>query len=110
MKHQFLKGFILVVAAVATLDVAAQTRIRFTRGNTSASVSASIGGRAGRTYVLSATSGQALSANVSSQNGCVVFAGGSTGTSYVTNQGNNYLYLNSRCRNATKFTLTVSID
>lgn len=111
MKKILIKMVILVlVLTTASFDISAQTRIRFARGRTSASVSGTVGGRGSRTYVLTARYGQSLSANVSSRNGCVTFSNGATSTSFTTDSGNNYIYLNNDCRNQTSFTLTVSIN
>jgi hypothetical protein len=109
--HKRLTRGIVVLMAVTILGIAsfAQTRIRFARGRTSASVSSSIGGNSQRKYFLAARGGQTLSANVSSRNGCVVLGNQETSTSYVTDSGDNYIDLFNRCRTATSFTLTVSI-
>jgi hypothetical protein len=111
MRKSFLKVVALIlVLTSSSFDLLAQTRIRFTRGRTSTSVSGKIGGGGGRSYVLAARYGQYLSANVSSRNGCVTFGNGATSTSYITRSGNNYLYLNNGCRGLTSYTLTVSIN
>ena len=100
---------VLMAATILGIDNFAQTRIRFARGRTSASVSSSIGGNSQRKYVLAAREGQTLSANVSSRNGCVVLGNQETSTSYGTDSGDNWIDLFNRCRSATSFTLTVSI-
>jgi hypothetical protein len=109
--HRLLTRGIVVLMAVTILGIAsfAQTRIRFVRGRTSASVSSSIGGNSQRKYFLAARGGQTLSANVSSRNGCVVLGNQQTSTSYLTDSGDNYIDLFNRCRTATSFTLTVSV-
>ena len=109
--HKLLTRVIVVLMALTILgiDNFAQTRIRFARGRTSASVSSSIGGNSQRKYFLAAREGQTLSANVSSRNGCVVLGNQQTSTSYVTDSGDNYIDLFNRCRTPTSFTLTVSI-
>ena len=99
----------LMVLTIVAIGSFAQTRIRFARGRTSASVSSSIGGNSQRKYYLEARAGQTLSSNVSSRNGCVVLGNQQTSTSYVTESGDNYIDLFNRCRTATSFTLTVSI-
>lgn len=111
MKKFFIKIF--TAAMLLTLsngELFAQTRIRFARGRTSATVSGTISGSGSRTYVLGARYGQYLSANVSSRNDCIVFSSGATNTSYVTGAGNNYLYLRNRCSGQVGFSLTVSIN
>lgn len=111
MKKLNVKAIVLMlILVVSRSDLFAQTRIRFARGRTSASVSGSIIGNGSRTYVLGASYGQYLSANVSSRNGCVTFGEGTTSNSYTTTRGNNYLYLVNECGRATSFTLTVSIS
>lgn len=90
-------------------QAAAQTRIRFARGRTSATVSSTVAGNAQRKYVLGARAGQTLSANISSRNGCVVLGNQQTSTSYSTDQGDNIIDVFNNCKTATSFTLTVSI-
>ncbi len=99
----------MLILITGSSDLFAQTRIRFARGRTSATVSGRVNGQMDRSYVLGAKYGQWLTASVSSRNGCVEFTNGSTGISYETRSGNNYLYIVNRCRNTTNFTITVSI-
>ena len=101
---------LILMLVIAGSDLLAQTRIRFARGRTSATVSGTIGGGGSRSFVLSAKYGQVLSANVSSRNGCVKFSNNVTSITYVTEPGNNYLYLNNSCGRDTSFALTVSIN
>ncbi len=108
----------LVIAAIVSgffafafcTEADAQTRIRFAKGRTSATVSASLTGGATKTYVLGARYGQVLSGNVSSGSGCVVFSGGATSTSFITRSGDNYISVTNKCRRLTRFTMTVSIN
>ena len=93
-----------------TAVVSAQTRIRFARGRTSATVNGSINGGAKRTFALGARSGQTFSGNVSSRNGCVKFTEGSTNNSYTTHAGDNVVSITNYCGRATSFVLTVSIN
>jgi hypothetical protein len=111
MKKITVKAFILMmILTVSSVDLMAQTRIRFPRGRTSTSVSGQIAGGVGRSFVLGARYGQYLSANVSSRNDCIVFSNGATSTSYITRSGNNFLYLRNNCGRPAGFTLTVSIN
>lgn len=111
MKKITVKILILFTLLLGTnADLLAQTRIRFARGRTSASISSQIGAQIDRSFVLGARYGQYLSANVSSRNGCVKFTNRSTEISYVTQAGDNYLYIINTCRNVTSFTITVSIN
>lgn len=98
-----------VIAAFAA-EAYAQTRIRFARGRTSTTVSGQISGYGSRSFVLGARYGQLLSANVSSRNGCVTFGNRATSTSFVTRNGNNFLYLRNGCRGGSRFSVTVSIN
>jgi hypothetical protein len=111
MKRTLVKGAIaLVLAAVFSSDTLAQTRIRFARGRTSATVSGTLSAGATKTYVLGARYGQVLSGNVSSGNGCVIFSDGATSMSRITESGDNYVSVTNNCRRLTRFTMTVSIN
>jgi hypothetical protein len=101
---------VCMILLAASFDAAAQTRIRFGKGRTSATVAGTAASYAGRTYVLGALYGQYLSANVSSRGDCLKLNNGATSTSYVTRDGNNYLYLSNRCARSVSFPLTVSIN
>ena len=109
MKKILAIGVFLMFLVVCS-EVSAQSRIRFARGRTSASVSGGLSGGGTRTFVLGARYGQYLSANVSSANGCVKFTGGSTSSSFTTNAGDNYISVTNYCSRYTSFVLTVSIN
>jgi hypothetical protein len=106
------------MVVLTTADLAAQQRIRFRRGSTSATVSGRIGvnrGVAGanyRSYVLRAGPGQTISATLSSGNGKVAFAENDQ-TSYTiqTDSTRDYeLHIYNGGASNTAFTLTVSIE
>lgn len=82
-------------------------RINFRPGSVQETISGVVATK--RNYVLRATSGQYLSASVNSGNGCVVFSGGSTSTSYTTTKGDNRLSLVNTCSGQASFKLTVYI-
>lgn len=82
-------------------------RIKFRRGSVEETVSGNIGSE--RSFVLYTLSGQYLSASVNSGNGCVVFANGSTSTTYTTSKGDSYLRLKNNCGGGASFSLTVYI-
>jgi len=105
-----LSAVLFVLLAGPFAELAAQTRIRFARGRTSATVSSQIGGRAERAYVLGARRGQVFSGNISSRNGCVKFTDGATSSSFITIAGDNYVSITNYCSRATSFTMTVSIN
>ena len=119
MRKSFSSLLVLAMAVLlATAEATAQSRIRFRRGSTSASVSGRIGvnrGVAGanyRTFVLRAGAGQTISATLSSGNGRVFFVENDQ-TSYTTETDSPRDYVlriyNGGARNTT-FTLTVSIQ
>ena len=108
---------ILVLAMIGvmfTTDSMAQTRIRFSRGRSSASVSGTIRpGSSVRSYVLRATAGQTLTATLSSGNGkCDFTQGEYEDTQYsqvIEEDGDVTFSIDNHGNRATNFTLTVSI-
>ena len=100
-------GMILLLTGV---DAFADTRIRFARGRTSATMTGKIadGGRV--CYVAGAKRGQTLTATVSSRSGKVqIFESGETSYSqYVDYSGDQSICVDNLAR-ATTYTLTVSI-
>jgi hypothetical protein len=111
MKKLRIKAlFLLLLLAAGNAELFAQTRIRFAKGRTSATVTGKLTGNGERRYILGARYGQYLSANVSSRNDCIVFGSGATSHSYITEDGDNYLYLVNTCGRLANFTLTVSIN
>ena len=107
----------LVVALIAMMsysDALAQTRIRFARGRTSATVSGTIRpGNSVRSYVLRAQAGQTLTATLSSGNGKCDFTQGeyedTTYSQYIEEDGDVVFSIDNHGTRATNFTLTVSI-
>lgn len=99
-----------LVSLVFVSDGLAQTRIRFAKGRTSATVSGYIYAGGEKNYVLGARRGQDLTANVSSSNGCVKFTEGSTSVGFTTDSGDNIISLTNYCSRKTTFTMTVSIN
>jgi hypothetical protein len=112
MKKIGLRAIIVILTFnVLSFEIFGQiTRIRFARGRTSTTVSSTLRGMGERSYVLAARSGQTLSANVSSRNGCIMFGNTRTSLNYVTDRGDNYFNLMNQCRSASTFTLTISIQ
>ncbi len=107
---KLLLTVVIVLISGGFFDVISQTRIRFARGRTSASVSGTLGGGASRSYVLGARRGQVFSGNISSKNGCVKFTEGATSSSFITEPGDNYVRITNYCRTQTSFIMTVSIN
>ena len=99
----------VVLTAIFVSDASSQTRIRFARGRTSASVAGYLAGNEIRAFVLAARNGQQLTANVSSGNGCVKFVGEGTSQDFTTSGGDNGLRIINDCGRRTNFTLTVSV-
>jgi len=111
MKKLWLSAAIAaLITTIFITDGLAQTRIRFARGRTSATLSGSVGGGGVRRYILAARAGQQLSGNVSSRNGCVKFTEGSTSLSFITESGDNWISVTNYCSRPTSFTMTVSIN
>jgi hypothetical protein len=107
-----------LMVILTTADLAAQQRIRFRRGSSSATVSGRIGvnrGVAGanyRSYVLRAGPGQTISATLSSGNGKVAFAENDQTSYTITTDSTRDYVLNiyNGGANSTTYTLTVSIQ
>jgi hypothetical protein len=103
-----------MMSVMLTTDSLAQTRIRFARGRSSASVSGTVRpGTRVRTYVLRAMAGQTLTATISSGNGkCDFTQGEYEDTQYsqlIEETGDVVFSIDNHGSRATTFTLTVSI-
>jgi hypothetical protein len=102
---------------LTTAYTAAQTRVRFKRGSSSATMSGQIGvnrGVAGanyRSYVVHTNAGQTISATVSSRNGKVAFAeNDQTAYTIETDSARDYeLHIYNGGESETSYTLTISI-
>ena len=105
---------LMMIGVMFTTDSLAQTRIRFARGRSSASVSGTMAAGGARTYVLGARSGQNLSATLSCGNGKCDFAEGELhDTQYsqtVESNGDVWITIHNHGSRATNFTMTVSIQ
>ncbi len=102
-----------MIVLMASVDLMAQTRVRFARGRNSATLSGTIGSGAVRTYVLRASAGQSVTAALSSGNGKVDFTDRDVhDTQYSeTTQENGDVYIRiDNHGKPTKFTLTISIQ
>jgi hypothetical protein len=113
---KILAAFLVVM--FLTTDSLAQTRIRFSRGNTSATLSGVLAAGASRGYVIRLSSGQTFTVNVSSGNeeisikvrdvhGSFNEEYGSFETETDAN-GDHYITLKNNGRRSTRFTMTVS--
>ena len=85
------------------------TRLKFARGGTSGSLSGDVNPGGSRSVVLACSSGQSLSASVSSPGGCVTIRGGGSSYRTTTSSGDNYVTVSNSCSNVARFSLTVSV-
>ena len=113
MKALLGKTFAVLLVVVMTYTAGyPQTRVRFARGRTSASLKGKLGARGSAQYVLGARDGQTIFATVSSTNGKVTITGsngrGSTDYEVLATDGDNYIGIYNS-GGATNFTLTISI-
>ncbi len=111
----FATALILMLLATQ-FSAIAQTRIRFVKGRTSATVSGGLARNASKCFVLGTRQGQSFEGRLRSRNGKVQFpwhsgAGsykGGTSYSDVANGGDKELCIENT-GNATTFSLTISI-
>jgi hypothetical protein len=115
IKTFIIKSF-AVLMMIGMTDSAAfsQTRIRFARGRTSATVSGTLSGDASRSYILGASRGQTMTVRVSSGSGRVwVDIGGNDvgrGTSVELRSTDTYIItVHNELGSATKYSLYVGI-
>ncbi|MBK7704402.1 MAG: hypothetical protein IPJ30_01175 [Acidobacteria bacterium] len=108
---------LLIVAIIGMMTVTdsfAQTRIRFARGRSSATVTGSLAAGATRGFVLRASAGQTLTATLSCGNGKCDFTQGelhdTSYSNYVEENGDVYISIDNHGNRATRFTMTVSIQ
>lgn len=101
---------VLTIAAFLNVSALADTRIRFAKGRTSATVTGRVatGGRV--CYFAGARAGQRFTATVSSRSGKVaIFESGETSYSYEVEQGGDQSVCVDNIAGATTYSLTVSI-
>ena len=105
---------LMMMCVMLTTDSFAQTRIRFARGRSSATLSGALAAGATRSYVLGARSGQTLTAVLSCGNGKCDFTQGELHdtqySQYVDRNGDMYISIDNHGNRATNFTMTVSIQ
>lgn len=101
---------VLAIVAFSNVFALADTRIRFARGRTSATVSGKVS-RGGRVcYVAGARAGQQFNATVRSRSGKVmIFESGETSYSYEVEQSGDQSVCIDNLAGATTYSLTVSI-
>jgi len=115
VKGVLIKSF-AVLMIIGTMDSAvfSQTRIRFARGRTSATVGGTLSGLASRSYVLGARRGQTMTVRVSSGSGRVwVDIGGNDigrGTTITLRSTDDYIItVHNELGSSTRYSLYVSI-
>ena len=106
---------LMMVCVMLTTDTLAQTRIRFARGRSSASVSGTMAAGGSREYVLGARRGQTLTATLSCTNSSKCdFAQGELHdtqySQYVDSNGDVYITIHTHGARATRYTMTISIQ
>lgn len=101
---------LVAIAAFANVAAFANTRIRFAKGRTSATVIGRVSNGGRVCYFAGAKAGQQLTATVSSRSGkVVIFESGETSYSYqVETRGDQSVCVDSLA-GATTYSLTVSI-
>lgn len=101
---------VLAIVAFSNVFALADTRIRFAKGRTSATVSGKVA-RGGRVcYFAEARVGQQFNATVSSRSGQVmIFESGETSYSYEVERSGDQSVCVDNLAGATTYTLTVSI-
>jgi len=103
-----------MIGVMSSTDLMAQTRIRFARGRSSATVRGTLAAGATRGYVLRASAGQVLTGVLSSANGkCDFTQGALHDTQYsqtVDDDGDVYISIDNHGSRATTYTLTISIQ
>ena len=109
-KTAFTAILLTAIVSFFAVSASADTRIRFARGRTSATVSGSVGTGGRVCYVLGARAGQQMNATVSSRSGRVrIFESGETSyTLDVEYSGDQSICVDNLSRGTT-YTLTVSI-
>lgn len=114
LKKLFVQFVLLTTISLMTsVELFAQTRIRFARGRSSTTVSGTIPAKSNRYFVVGARSGQYAVVALNTTR-LQVFASGtpkgeSGGTSFDTNSGDNEFGIYNPTNQAIRYTMTVSI-
>ncbi len=114
LKSLIINSFaVLLIIGMSNSAVFSQTRIRFARGKSSATVSGNLAAQARRSYVVGASRGQTMTVSVSSGNGEVwVDIGGNelgTGDTIELRSTDDYIITVHNDGYSTGFSLYVSI-
>ncbi len=103
----------MMVFLISETDLSAQTRIRFARGRSSATVSGTIQPKSNRTFVVRASDGQIARVSVSPRN-LRIFSdaapkGEAGSSSFETYYGDNEFGFYNPSNRAIRYILTISI-
>lgn len=112
MKAKMITKLVALIAVVSFSNIAslADTRIKFAKGRTSATVSGRVANGGRVCYFAGARAGQRFTATVSSRSGkVVIFESGETSYSYDIETGGDQSVCVDNLSRATTYTLTVSI-
>ena len=115
IKGLVIKSFaVLMIIGMADSAAFSQTRVRFARGRTAATLSGTLSGAGSRSYVLGASRGQTMTVRVSSGNGEVwVDIGGNDmgkGTSIELRSTDDYIItVHNGGGGATKYSLYIGV-
>lgn len=108
----FIHKFVVIFAIAAFSNIAAfaDTRIRFAKGRTSATVTGRVASGGRVCYFAGARAGQQFTATVSSRSGkVVIFESGETSYAYEVEQGGDQSVCVDNLAGGTTYSLTVSI-
>ncbi len=115
MLKKLLVHFVLLttISLMTSVELFAQSRIRFARGRSSATISGTIPAKSNRYFVVGASSGQYAVVSVNHQS-LKIFTdeapkGESGSSSFEANSGDNEFGFNNPTNRAISYTMTVSI-
>ena len=114
IKTIIIKAFaVLMIVGMTDASLFAQTRIRFPRGRSSATVTGRLAGGTERSYILRASAGQTMTVRVTSENASVwVDLGGNDvgkGTTVELRSTDEYIITVHNDGSTTAYTLYVAI-
>ncbi len=115
VKGLLIKSFaVLMIIGMTDSAAFSQTRVRFARGRTSATVSGNLSGYGSRSYVVGASRGQTMSVRVSSNSGRVwADIGGNDvgrGTTIQLRSTDDYIItVHNELGSSTRYSLYISI-
>lgn len=111
---------LMIVVSLATDSLAQQTRIRFARGRSAATMSGAISPGGTRAYVLNVGQGQTMTVQVTSGNnridldldgpdGHIEYGDNGYSQIYIDRGGDHYITISNSGRVATRFNMTVTV-